>query len=121
MPNDAAAKASLQRAQKALDTAKPATPAIPAEYVRQMQSGAALDKQQRYADAVKAYNAALKALPNDAKASNALGFSQHMADGIKLFTTRKFPDAAKEFEAALGVSPDDATAKALLKRAKDGK
>jgi tetratricopeptide (TPR) repeat protein len=121
MPNDPTAKAALQKAQKALDTAKPATPAVPAEYVRQMQTGAALDKQQRYAEAVKAYNAALKALPNDAKATNALGFSQHMSDGIKLFTTRKFPDAAKEFEAALGVSPDDATAKALLKRAKDGK
>ncbi|MFL5244949.1 MAG: hypothetical protein ACJ8FY_22840 [Gemmataceae bacterium] len=121
MPNDATAEASLQRAQKALDAAKPPTPGTPAEYGRQMQAGAALDKQQRYADAARAYNAALKAVPNDAKATSALSFSQHMADGIRFFTARKFPDAAKEFEAALGVSPDEPTAKALLKRAKDGK
>jgi tetratricopeptide (TPR) repeat protein len=121
MPDNAAAKAGLQKAKKAAETVKPASNTLPAEYARQMQLGAALDKQQRYAEAVKAYAAALKAVPNDAKASNAQGFSQHMADGIKLLSTRKFADAAKEFDEALKINADDATAKGLAKRAKDGR
>jgi colicin import membrane protein len=121
MPDSAPAKAGLQKAKKASETVKPTGGAAPAEYTRQMQLGAALDKQQRYADAVKAYATALKAVPNDAKASSAQSFSQHMADGIKLFSARKFADAAKDFDEALKINADDATAKALSKRAKDGR
>jgi colicin import membrane protein len=121
MPDNAVAKAGLQKAKKASETVKPASNILPAEYTRQMQLGATLDKQQRYAEAVKAYAAALKAVPNDAKASSAQSFSQHMADGIKLLSTRKYADAAKEFDEALKINADDATAKALAKRAKDGR
>jgi hypothetical protein len=109
---------------------KPAAPAAPmpskpvappAEYTKQMDAAAGFEKQQKYADAVTAYRAALKAVPNDARATKALDFAEHMADGQKALSAKKFPDAVREFEAALKMTPGHADATALLKRAKEGK
>src|SRR5205814_2368915 len=60
VPNDPAATKALKDAQAALDASKAPPPPPPAEYTRQMDAAAALEKQQKYADAVSAYKAALK-------------------------------------------------------------
>ncbi len=137
-PGDAAATKGHHDAQAALDASKapppphnptkpapptppPPPPARPAEYTKHMDAAAALEKQQKYADAVAAYKAALKVVPNDPTATKGADFAQHMADGQKALAARKFPDAVREFEAALKVTPNDAEATAFLKRAKEGR
>jgi tetratricopeptide (TPR) repeat protein len=120
MPNDPAATKAHKDAQAALDASK-APPPPPAEYTRHMDTAAALEKQQKYADAVSAYKAALRVVPNDPKATAGADFAQHVADGQKALAARKFPDAVREFEAALKVMPGNADATAFLKRAKEGK
>jgi colicin import membrane protein len=139
-PGDRDATASLKDAQQALDAAKkpaplpppppatkPAPPPPPnpeVEYGKAMQAGATFDKQRKYADAVAAYQAALRWKPRDAKATAALRpaeYLQHMTDGQKLLNDRKFNDAAKEFEDALKLYPTSADAKKYLDKAHSGK
>jgi cytochrome c-type biogenesis protein CcmH/NrfG len=89
-----------------------------------MQNADANEKQQRFAEAAKAYREALRLVPGDAKATEGLkraDFGQHLAEGKKLLAARKFADAAREFDEALKISPDNNEAKTLLKRAKEGK
>jgi hypothetical protein len=74
--------------------------------------------------AAQAYQAALKQVPGDPKATAALRgveFAAHMAEGQRQSAARHFPEAAREYEAALKLAPDNAEAKAALKRAKEGK
>jgi tetratricopeptide (TPR) repeat protein len=99
----------------------PAAPTLPAEYTREIDMAAALEKQQKYHDAVAAYKAALRVVPNDAKATKGAEFAQHMADGQAALAARKFPEAVRDFEAALKVMPDNTDATAFLKRARDGR
>jgi tetratricopeptide (TPR) repeat protein len=128
-PGDATATRAHRDAQAALDASKappkpplpPKPPQTPAEYTRQMDAAGALEKQQKYAEAVPAYKAALRAVPNDTRATKGADFAQHMADGQKALAGRKFPDAVREFEAALKVMPNNADATAFLKRAKEGR
>ena len=82
-----------------------------------MQLGAGLAKQQKYDDAISAYQAALKLMPRDAKATAGL----HMAGGQKALAARKFAEAAKEFEAVLRISPNDAEATKALQQARRGR
>ncbi len=117
-PNDAAATKGLREAQ---DAQKPQPAAMPAEFTRQMDVAAAAEKQDKYADAVLAYKAALKVVPNEVRASKGAEYAQHMADGQKALTARKFADATREFEAALKVVPNHPDALNYLKRARDGK
>ena len=134
-PGDAAATKAQKEAQQALDAAKtPVPPPLPpppplsvnspAEYKKQMDSGAALEKQKKFTEALAAYREALKHMAGDAKATAAVKWAEfevHMTDGQRLFDAKKFPDAVKEFEEAVKLFPDNADAKNLLKRAKDGK
>ena len=85
------------------------------------QTAAAQEKQQKYADAVASYRAALKVIPNDPRATKGADFAQHMADGQKALTARKFADATREFEAALKVIPNHVDATSYLKRAREGR
>ena len=67
-----------------------------------MQAGAALDKQKKWDDAMKAYEAALNQIPKDAKAAEGLNkatYHHHMAEGDKDYTARHFPDAVREYSA----------------------
>jgi Flp pilus assembly protein TadD len=82
-----------------------------------MQLAAALDKQQKYADAANAYQTALKLMPGDVKAMIGL----HMAAGQKALAARQFADAAKEFETVLRVSPNHPEATKALKQARQGR
>jgi tetratricopeptide (TPR) repeat protein len=142
-PGDPAATRGLREATQARDAARPRPPSPPpsrpeppkppkppapaggrAEYDRQMQQGAALEKQQRYADAARAYQEALRLLPGDAKAAAALRsaqFSSHMAEGQKAMNARRYPDAVREYEEALKISPGNAAAAAALKQAREAR
>ena len=89
-----------------------------------MDSGAALEKQKKFAEALAAYREALKLMPGDAKAAGAVKWAEfevHMTEGQRLIDAKKFPDAVKEFEEATKLFPDNTDAKNLLKKAKDGK
>jgi tetratricopeptide (TPR) repeat protein len=125
MPGDAAASKALAEANKALDAAKkpmPKTPPPPpAAYTRALMNAAALEKQQKWADAVRWYKEALRLVPGDSKATTSQEFAQHMDDGQKHAAARKFADAVKDYEAALKVIPNQPDATAALKRAREGK
>ncbi len=96
---------------------QPGSPNVAAEYAKQMQIAAALEKQQKYDDAMNAYKSALKLMPSDVKATVGL----HMAGGQKALAARKFTEAAKEFEEVLRVSPNHAEATKALKQARQGR
>ena len=123
-PNDGDAKKGLADATQLTKPVPPPPPTPQAEYNRQMQQGATMDQQKKYAEAIKAYSAALKAFPNDARAAGALkeaSYKYQMAEGLKAAQAKKFPDAIKAYEEALKQKPNDAEATAALKRAKAGK
>jgi len=119
-PDDPAAAAALKQAQAALavavETAK-------ADYDKHMKDGQAALKDKKYADAVKGFEDALKAIPDDAAAAAALkqaqkgDYDQHMRDGQAALKAKKYPDAIKEFGDALKAIPNDMTAAAALKQA----
>jgi hypothetical protein len=127
MPGDQSATKALKTANDQWEAAKgppPPSPQQKAEYDRQMQLGLTLDKQKKWDDAIKAYDAALKQIPKDGKAQESLNkatFNRHLAEGNRLIMARRFPDAVREFEAALKLYPKDTDAAAGLKKAKDAK
>jgi tetratricopeptide (TPR) repeat protein len=149
-PGDAGLTKALREATQALDATKgrqpppkpqppapqpktepsrPAAPAPPtvatqAEYGRQMQTAAALDKQQKYAESIRAYKEALRLIPGDARATASLRnaeFAQHMAEGQKALSAKRFADATREFEEALKLSPGNQAAMNGLKQARAGR
>jgi tetratricopeptide (TPR) repeat protein len=128
-PGDAAATQALRAAQDAAKPKKlpppPPPPPNPAvEHARQMQAGAAFEKQRKYAEAVAAYQAALKQIPNEPKATAALRNAQfllHWTTGQAHHAARRFADAVKSYEEALKLQPTNATVKDALARAKAGK
>jgi hypothetical protein len=120
MPGDPTAAAFLQQANREWEASKlppMPTPAQKAEYDKQMKAGAAFDKQKKWDDAIKAYEAALKQIPKDAKAS----YSVHMATGNRYMGLKQYPNAVREFQAALQLYPNDSEATMALKKAKEGK
>lgn len=127
MPADASAAKALQNANQLWAASKgppPPTAAQQAEFNKQMQAGAAFDKQKKWDDARKAYDAALKQIPKDAKATGAVNKASYhisMDNGNRFLTARQFPNAVREFEAALKLFPNDPDATAGLKKAKDAK
>jgi tetratricopeptide (TPR) repeat protein len=143
-PGDPTATRGLQEARQALTaprvppkpptpppaprapTPAPKSPPPPpaAEYERQMQAGAALDKQGKHAEAVAAYQAALRARPGDARAAGAVRNAQllqHLTSARAAHAARRFPDAVREYEEALKLQPANAEVKAALQRARAGK
>jgi tetratricopeptide (TPR) repeat protein len=83
-----------------------------------MQLGAALEKQEKFADALKAYQAALRAVPNDAAAAKRTEYAQHMDAGVTALKANRKSDAVREFEAALKAAPNDPAATKWLGQAK---
>jgi tetratricopeptide (TPR) repeat protein len=146
-PTDPSAKQGLGQAIQGLDDSKlklpppPPPPPPPAKdkddktkpppvkdvkalFQKAMQDGAALEKQQKYADAVKSYQEALQLTPNDPQASAGLKraqFNIHLTDGQRYLDAMRWADAQHEFEAALKLFPSDANATKLLNKAKQMK
>ncbi len=124
MPGDREATKGLNEARQAADAAKAPRPDARAEYTKHMQAGANADRQGKYSEAIAAYREALKLLPKDAKATEALKmaeFNLHLSTGKKLHAEKKYNEAAKEYEEALKIILDEPRAKDGLKRAKEGK
>ena len=90
---------------------------VAALYAKQLQLAQALEKQQKYDDAVNAYAAALKLKPGDVDSTVGL----HMARGRKALAGGKFPEAAREFEETLRISPKNAEAARALQQARQGR
>jgi tetratricopeptide (TPR) repeat protein len=128
-PGPAPAPKPGAQAQPPAPASKPGAQAQPpanvqAEYDKQMQAGAALEKQQKLADAIRAYNEALRLVPDDPKATAALraaDLAQHLTEGQKALKARRFGVAAKEFEEALKIAPGHPEATRLLKQAREGR
>jgi tetratricopeptide (TPR) repeat protein len=116
-PTDPTAAAQLKEANRQWDLSKTpvVSPAQKMEYDKQMKLGAAADKLKKWDDAIKAYEAALKQIPKDAKAN----YSLHMAQGNQYLMQKQYQKAITEFEAALVLYPNDPDATAALKKAKD--
>jgi TolB-like protein len=97
----------------------PAEPiAPPASFTEQMEAGAAFEKQDKYADAVKAYKAALRVVPSDRGAARRTEFAEHMDTGLTALKADKKAEAVREFEAALRIAPKDAAALKWLQEAR---
>jgi len=125
IPGDPAATQARADAVKALNAPKP--PPIPnpmaGDYGKHMANGAALEKQKKWAEAMQAYQAALKIMPGDARAAAGLKSAQigsHLAEADKAIAARKLPDAIKAYEEVLKLEPTNTQAKDGLKRIKGG-
>jgi hypothetical protein len=93
------------------------SPNLSVEYARQMQTGAVFDRQQKYADAIRAYQEALRLKPGDVKASAAV----HMAQGHAHLQAKRFSEAAREFQQVLKFVPNHPEALQALKQAQQGR
>ena len=126
VPNDKAATQKLQAAETA-SAAKTKTPPVvnppvANAYDQAMQKGAAAEKSQKYADAAKAFDEALKARPKDKTAQAGVSrnqFNANMAQGQQYLDGRMWVQAQAQFEAALQIVPGDPTATKLLQKAKN--
>src|SRR5262249_46396644 len=90
-----------------------------AQYQKAMQNGAAFDKQQKFLEAMRAYEEALKYRPKDQQATQGqrnAEFNYRLVEGQKHLQARRFQEAIREFEAALRISPNNPTATNLLNR-----
>jgi hypothetical protein len=108
--------------QRSINSPKPPSAAM--IYAAQMQAGAALEKQGKYAEAITAYLSAQKAMPQDAKAAAAIRnaqFFSFVATGKTHHAARRYPDAVKAYQEALKIQPGNTAVKALLDRAKANK
>jgi tetratricopeptide (TPR) repeat protein len=124
-PTDKDALALLKQAQdgqKAL-----------AEYTRQMGLGNAALKAQKWDDAIAAFTAALKAMPNDPEANKGLQaandgkkpktdpkeYAKQMAAAAAAEKKQEYLDALEAYQKALTAMPNDPAAKAGLKKGTD--
>jgi tetratricopeptide (TPR) repeat protein len=89
-----------------------------------MQAASTAESKRQWAEAMQAYQQALKFMPGDAKATagqkNA-SYQKNMDDGRQALNGKQYQNAAKFFDAALRDKPNDPTASDLLKKAKSGK
>jgi tetratricopeptide (TPR) repeat protein len=83
-----------------------------------MQAAAALEKQQKYAEAAQTYQEALKLQPGDATATRRADFARHMDAGGRQAPAKKWAEAVAEYDLAVKLAPDDATARQSLQTAR---
>jgi tetratricopeptide (TPR) repeat protein len=117
VPNDLDATRGLADAQAALDKVARRQQ----DYDKQIQIGSRALTARKWADAVKAFSAALDLIPNDQRATDGLSkarFGQAMADGQAAMTAKRYADAVASFEKALAEMPGDPQATAALRQAK---
>jgi tetratricopeptide (TPR) repeat protein len=124
VPNDPTAVQGLQEARQALQDVK-ATADLAAQnraqYDKQMRLAANAMTAHLWLDAIRAYTAALQAVPDDPTATAGLHkakYSKAMADGHKALTARRQAEAISAFEDALKEAPNDIPAQRGLQQAK---
>ncbi|MCI0641674.1 MAG: hypothetical protein L0Y72_25985 [Gemmataceae bacterium] len=89
-----------------------------------MQKALTLEKQKKYEEAWKSFEAALKLDPDDAKAKDGAKrneLAHRTLEGQKFLDQGKFVEAVREFEAALRIAPKNPTLMKLLEKAKQKK
>jgi TolB-like protein len=100
-------------------SSKPATAVRPPPAFEQWtQAGAELEKQERFGDALKAYETALRILSTDPAAIKRAQFAEHMDAGVTAMNAGRKPDAVRDFEAALKIAPNDPAATKWLQKAR---
>jgi tetratricopeptide (TPR) repeat protein len=90
---------------------------VSADFARQMQAGAAYYKQQKFAEAARAYQEALRLKPGDTKAAADM----HTAQGRVALAAKRFAEAAREFQESLKLVPNQREALQALKQAQQGR
>ncbi|MSU79602.1 MAG: tetratricopeptide repeat protein [Gemmataceae bacterium] len=118
-----------QDATKALNASKTKTLPPPVEpkqltFEQVMQKAAGLEKEQKYADAMKAYQDALKLRAKDADALAGMKknqFANHVVTGQQYQSNGMFIEAVREFEAASRLQPNNVAVQKLLKQAQSKK
>jgi tetratricopeptide (TPR) repeat protein len=91
------------------------------EYEKQLRNANGLLLRRSYNDAIKAFEAALKLLPEDPVALTGLSkakYGQAMLDGQRALAQRKKNEAIQAFEAALTEKPGDLQAQNGLRMAR---
>ena len=98
---------------------KPATPVSrPKAFEQWMEAGAALEKEDKFGDALRAYETALRIVANDASAMKRVEYTRLMDAGVTALNSGRKLDAVHEFEAALKSVPNDAAATRFLQQAR---
>jgi tetratricopeptide (TPR) repeat protein len=142
LAGDVAAQQGLNEANDALDKDKAQQQKL-ADYKTRMEAGRAAMVNERFADAVREYQAALLIIPGDVAATRALGnaeqrvgaiqdrekrraaFLQLVDRGNAALQGKRYDEAVREFTAALKLYPEDLEAQTGLRNAKkaqgDGK
>ncbi len=127
-PDDAAAARGVQDAEKRLGELKDDQKRKDA-YVRMMRHGRAAVRSGHYAEAVGAFKAALKVVPDDREAKKALRdaksglqqaktqYTQLMTNGTAALQLNNVPAALLAFQQALQLFPNDPTALAAIRQA----
>jgi tetratricopeptide (TPR) repeat protein len=91
------------------------------DFDRAMQSGTAALRMRQWSDAVAAFQAALRAVPDSPQAAAGLRkarFGQAMSDGQAALNASRFADAVRSFEEALRQIPGDPAASGALRQAR---
>ena len=129
-PGDQKTAQLLGQAQQARDAAKTKTPdpKLPdpktPTFQQQLERGLTLEKQQKFKEAMDAFQEALKMNPKDKQGADGLRRAElglRVAEGQKHLDAKRFAEAIREFEAALVLSPNNPAVQKLLQKAKQGK
>lgn len=122
----AALKASKVKTPPPIDKTKKPLPVEPKQptFEQVMKNAAGLEKEQKYGEAMKAYQEALKLRPKDAEALAGMKknqFFNHVVVGQQYQNNGMFIEATREFEAALRLQPNNTAVQKLLKQAQSKK
>ena len=80
--------------------------------------GTAAEKELKYSDALKAYQEAAKAKPNDKLAGNKVQFAQAIVNAEQAIANKMWVEAGREVDNALRLYPKNAHALKLQQRVK---
>ena len=94
---------------------------VQAQLNQVLQNAAALENQNRYTDALKDYQEALKLAPANAELKKKIEFCKGMDGAIKDLAAGRFGEATIGFDLSLKLYPTDANAKRYLEMAKGKK
>jgi tetratricopeptide (TPR) repeat protein len=121
MPADTIATLALAKAQERVNREANRLINRKVNYDKYMSAGNTALTSRQYGDAVRYFTEALKAIPDDPQATDALSkarYARAIDDGKRALFANRRADAIKAFEAALQEKPGDTTATAYLRQAR---